>query len=148
MNKEHILFVCTGNTCRSPMAKAIAEEIIQKKALEITVDSAGLAAYNGDFPSRNAVAALKERGIDLSPHRAKQITRKLAENADRILTMTQKQKKDLLCLYPDAAAKTETLDENDIPDPYGGDLEIYRETADRLFHVIEKRFTEETNDHS
>lgn len=133
-----IIFVCTGNTCRSPMAAAIMSKIAVDNDMEITVESAGIMAAEGDCASENAVLAMRERGIDISEHKAYQLREKDVEEADIILTMTGGQKMMISQLAP---KKIFTLGEfsgndGDIPDPYGGDLEEYRETAEEIYDMM------------
>ncbi|MGB9791372.1 MAG: low molecular weight protein arginine phosphatase [Thermacetogeniaceae bacterium] len=110
---KRILFVCTGNTCRSPMAEHIARRLLEEKGLrgEIEVASAGLAALPGAPASAEARDVLRGMGIDLSGHQAVQLSRKQVEDADLIFTMTASQKRQLLELYPEARGKVFVLKE-------------------------------------
>lgn len=133
-----ILFVCTGNTCRSAMAAAMMNDIAVKNDLDILVDSAGIFAPIGECAADNAIAAMRERGIDLSLHRTKPLTDDLIDMADVILTMTEAHK---MIVEGMAKDKVFTLlgysgSEGDIPDPFGGDLEEYKETADEIYDVL------------
>ena len=127
-----ILFVCTGNTCRSAMASAIAKS----EYTEFEFDSAGLAAASGSKASQNAVLALAEKGVDLSAHRSKQLTLDIAQNADLIVPMTMSHANYLIGC---GISKDKIfLPEADICDPYGGDLDVYRSCRDELYTLVKK----------
>ena len=136
----NILFVCTGNTCRSPMAAALFNKIATEKDLDVRIESAGLFAPNGEPASENAVLAMKDYGIDLSGHRAKTVSSELLKQVDLALTMTASHKMALEQYLRD---KVYTLCEfaeveGDIPDPYGGDLEEYKICADKIYNALLK----------
>lgn len=133
-----ILFVCTGNTCRSAMAAAMMADIAVKNDLDVLADSAGVFAEIGGKATDAAVRAMAKRGIDLSAHRTKPLTGELIELADIILVMTGAHKRLIEGM---AAGKVKTLLEyagstGDIPDPYGGDDEEYEETAKAIYDAL------------
>lgn len=107
---KRILFVCTGNTCRSPMAEAMLRTIASAKGIEIDVQSAGVSTIDGLPVSEHAVHTLKERNIE-TEGTSRALTNEAVDWADLILTMTTGHKRGLLQLYPEAVEKTFTLKE-------------------------------------
>jgi protein-tyrosine phosphatase len=145
-----ILLVCTGNTCRSPMAEGICRKMLAEK-IGCTVDelhdrgvlvmSAGITATMGGTAANEAVAALQEHGIDLTTHESQPVTEKLIRHADVIWTMTRSHRQAIVNSWPDAAARTTLLsmDERDIADPIGGPLEYYRKCAEQITNELSSR---------
>src|SRR6478736_1192927 len=135
-----VLFVCTGNVCRSPMAEGIFRNATHGKG-DYRVISAGLGAMEGQPPSHYAVQAVKELGVDISAQRSRMLTPELVHQADFIFGMTHSHIDTVMLLYPQAAEKTfllrefdDTLDpfEKDISDPIGGSYEIYLNCRDQI----------------
>lgn len=134
----NILFVCTGNTCRSPMAAAIMQHLCEEDGLDVRIESAGLLAADGEPATKEAVAALAELDISLEEHKSQPITEELINKSDLIITMTDAHK---MLLENIAGEKTRTICElaeidGEISDPYGGDLDKYKETANKLYIAL------------
>jgi RpiB/LacA/LacB family sugar-phosphate isomerase len=135
-----VLFVCTGNVCRSPMAEGLFRHATRGRA-DCRAISAGVGALEGQPPSPHAVRALKELGIDISQQRSRMLTPELVEQADYIFGMTHSHVDSVNLLFPQAAEKMfllrefdETLDEfeKDISDPIGGSYETYAYCRDQI----------------
>jgi len=135
-----ILFVCTGNICRSPMAEGLFLHAVRDRN-DFQVRSAGVGALEGQPPSAHAVRALKDLGIDISATRSRVLTRELVEQADYIFGMTHSHVDSINVLFPQAVEKTfllrefdDTLDdfEKDIGDPIGGPYETYAYCRDQI----------------
>ena len=104
-----IMFVCTGNTCRSAMAEGLAKKIIKEKKLDIEVYSAGIFAMDGEHASYNSVAIMKEYDVDLALHTATSIENSEIEKMDLILCATKNHKAQLISKYSDEKEKIFTM---------------------------------------
>jgi protein-tyrosine-phosphatase len=154
MNKErqgamsssdmNVLFICTGNTCRSPMAEQIFNE--QTKGLSAQAFSAGLNVSAGSPISPKAAEALTNLGYSTKEHSSTQVSTQAIEEADVILTFTQDQKDEVAKRFPAAVDKLSTISEyanrgtgtsEDVSDPYGKSAEVYKETAETINSLVD-----------
>ena len=140
-----ILFVCTGNTCRSPMAAALMRRALDKRGrADIIVESAGFAACS-EPASPHAVEAMAEYGIDLSAHRSRRATEEMLRGAELVAVMSPSHAFAALSLGADPAKiRVLAADEGGVADPYGGDLAVYRCVRDQLEREIERLAAELT----
>ena len=121
---KYVLFVCTGNTCRSPMGATIAKSIFEEHNINAQVYSAGVSAWNGQPASNHAVTVMNDMDLDLTQHISQSVSPKLLANATVIFTMTAAHLAAIQDYCP--VAKTIALN---VSDPFGGSLETYRKTA-------------------
>lgn len=140
---HRILFVCTGNICRSPMAKFLLQDVAQRNGLDVETQSAGTAASYGEPATEEAIAVLQELGIDAKSHRSQPLSWELLDWADWVLTMTESQKRYILSIAPELKGKVFTLKEfvgedGEIPDPYGTSRQAYRQTRDEIARLVQK----------
>lgn len=148
--KTLVLFVCSGNTCRSPMASALATKLIKDQyglgeadpeSIGITVASAGTFAMPGLRATPQAVDAVGGMGGDLTSHRSKQLTPELIHAADFIFTMGRSHTQAVLAMAPSAASRIIPINpEGDVEDPIGGDLSLYQEVASSFQRLLKDRF--------
>lgn len=150
----NILFVCTGNTCRSPIAEGLFKDMLKKNNIDnIRVSSAGISVFPGEQANEKAIKALKEKGIDIRSHRARQAIEEI-DKADLILAMALSHKKIIedylrfnkrekppkVFTLKEFAAKItgEKMRDTDIDDPYGRDYVFYKKTRDEIEKVLLK----------
>lgn len=151
-----ILLVCTGNTCRSPMAQVLLQSKLKErfaKFFEADVPpafalSAGTNASAGSSASHEAVQAMKSRGLDLTQHASRQVNQDLLQTADLVLTMTQNHRQAILSRWPHFTPKVMPLSSNgrDVADPYGGSQQVYLAAAAEIEHFLDE-FIEQLDEH-
>ena len=140
-----IVFICTANICRSPMAEKLFEEAIEKSGTnkKIQVFSAGISAMDGDRASENSLIACEEVGLDLSDHQSSSLTRATIENSSAIFCMTETHRA-LLHMYFEIPESSPIFlmrefvegGSKELPDPFGQDLEAYRTCRDNMKEAI------------
>jgi protein-tyrosine phosphatase len=143
---KNILFVCTANVCRSPMAEAIFNALAEEKGLPWRAVSAGVAALKGEDTTPNARAALEEVGIHPEEHRARQVSEAMLKAADLVLVMSPQHVKALHRSFGSLSDKVYTLPEyaigalaeEGIPDPYGHTMTTFRASVRELLGYIEE----------
>jgi protein-tyrosine phosphatase len=152
-NLVTVLFVCTGNTCRSPMAAALFRRLLADR-LKVKegdlagrgyrVISAGTAAGYGGAATEEAEQAVKKYGADLSDHSSQPVSVTMLEEADRVFVMTQRHKRVLTEWVPEHADKIDLLDPDgrEVDDPIGASAEVYRECARQLYEALGRRIKE------
>jgi len=141
-HRRHILFVCTGNICRSPIAEYLLRHHMGPK-ISWQVRSAGLTAVNGLAASQPAIEALSELGVDLTPHRSHSVTKEMIDSATLIVVMTTFHALELKQRFPEAQDRIYLLKSfqpsskgGDIPDPIGGEIHTYRTIRDEIDEAL------------
>lgn len=139
-----IMFICTGNICRSAMAEGIMKKRLQEEKIDARVYSCGIYAEDGDGATYHAMEAVNEYEMDISNHKATNIRNSSIEEMDLILCATRGHKNLVLQLYPKLSDKVFTMKEfagdrdYDIGDPWGYDIETYKKCAAEIVQVIDK----------
>ena len=139
-----ILFVCTGNTCRSPMAEYFAKQYIQENDLEdFEVNSAGINAVTGEKASSEAIEVMKEKDIDITGHKSKMLMEADLKESDKVFAMTNSHKEVIEDMYGFKKVYTlkhvvQSCEDCDILDPYGYDIDKYRETRDEIEYAVKE----------
>ncbi|MCI8590603.1 MAG: low molecular weight protein arginine phosphatase [Clostridiales bacterium] len=134
--RVRVCFVCTGNTCRSPMAAAALNHLAGDRFI---AQSAGLCASGGQDMSAQAKEALLEKGITPPPHIARPLTESLLQENDLVIGMTDAHFLRMVQMFPAYASKCEGVS-RDIGDPFGGDLAVYSRCLDEILSFLQERF--------
>jgi protein-tyrosine-phosphatase len=137
-----LLFVCTGNTCRSPLAAMLAQRIAAREGMDLEVASAGISAVDGAAASGHAQFVAHDLGSDLSGHRSRRLDADLVRGADLVLCLTSGHRDAIRREWPERSERVLTLAEiagsgGDVEDPFGGDLEAYERTARQIEELLE-----------
>jgi protein-tyrosine-phosphatase len=140
---KRVVLVCTGNICRSPLAEALLRAALKERGVgDVDVSSAGTGAWDGAPASEGAYLVGLERGLDLSGHRARLLTREVVEQADLILTMARHHRARVQELGGEGRVHVlgeyagRSPDEGEVSDPFGGDLDVYRQTCAELELIV------------
>ena len=144
MNK--IVFICTGNTCRSPMAEAILRSRLPDALKDkFEISSAGVFAWDGEPASSQAIKVLEEIGIDLSGHRARRMTEEITRDAALVVAMTEAHRLQVLADSPSAESKVILLgsldgsrNDADIADPIGGSKDVFTAARDEIAELVDR----------
>lgn len=147
-----IMFICTGNICRSAMAEGMMKKLINEHNIDAQIYSCGVYAETGDYSTYNAIEAMKEYEVNIENHRATNIRESKIEEMDLILCATLSHRQSVLHLYPELKGKVYTmkeyakLDKNgqdmDIKDPWGYDLNVYYNCALEIKKCLERTIEE------
>jgi protein-tyrosine phosphatase len=139
LKQEKILFVCTGNTCRSVIAQALFQKLKDELDPELNYQaySAGIAAIEGSMPTSEAIYCMAKYGLDITTHNARQVDEQIIKNSSLILTMTNQQKNILkekffrashkIFLFRPFCLQTKHIENKEVEDPYGKSISFYED---------------------
>lgn len=134
----NIVFVCTGNTCRSPMAAGIFNAMAPQAGLNASAVSCGLSAFVPGPATQEAIQVASEYGADISGHTSTQVSETIMASADQIFCMTKGHLDVLALMYPPYADRMHLLGHSDISDPFGGDVEEYAAAGRQIAAAVER----------
>ena len=148
--QPEIVIICTGNTCRSPMAEALLKKKLADKLgcpiadLNIRVQSAGIAAAQGSPAALQAVQVMHEQGLDLNDHESQQLHYQTARDADLLLTLSNSHRRAIIGEWPEFEDKTFAIDPDggDVADPYGAPVDVYHACAEQISGLLDQRLPE------
>lgn len=143
-----VLFICSANQCRSPMAQALFKELLRKRGFDAEgwrVESAGIWAYDGSEATTLARAIMRERGLDIDSHKSRSVNEVMLRSFDLILVMESRHLSELERLYPEIAGRVRMMStladlHSDIDDPVFGTIETYRDTVDHMQDLMSNGF--------
>lgn len=134
---DKIVFICTGNTCRSPMAEGLFKALNGEQKTGLEAISAGIFTNNGMSASENAVIVAKELGADISNHKSQMLNGNIVNDAKYLVCMTGAHYDQILLKFPNVSDKLFTLSPTDIDDPFGGNIDEYRSCATQIKSAVE-----------
>ena len=141
-----VLFVCSGNTCRSPLAAEALRQALGEEGQRVEILSAGILAVPGSPASAGVVEVAHRQGLDFRAHRAQRLTLELVDGADLVLALDTTEHEGVLRLAPEAASRTDLLSDYGlekpsglgVPDPFGGSREAYEECLRRIVEHVQR----------